>query len=241
MNVLLIANSFGVNLQTYAKQIAEANGLDLTIYTLYIGGCSLEQHNTNIEQNNKSYELFINGKNSNQYISIDEALALKKWDYISLQQASHLSGIIASYYPYLENVYTHIKGKCPNSEMMFHQTWAYSDKNTLRFNAAKESYGFFKFKTPFEMKKGIDFTLERIINDFKFNIVVRSGDIVFEAMKYFDDVYDLEGFHLNSLGCYLIGLNLIKLLTNNKLRELFVPKELDFNICRQAFDFINKN
>ena len=58
MKLLLISNSFGVNLQTYAKDIAKVNGLDLEIYTLYIGGCSLELHDKNIKENNKVYELF---------------------------------------------------------------------------------------------------------------------------------------------------------------------------------------
>ena len=58
MKLLLISNSFGVNLQIYAKDIAKLNGLDLEIYTLYIGGCPLELHDKNIKQNNNAYELF---------------------------------------------------------------------------------------------------------------------------------------------------------------------------------------
>ncbi len=49
MKLLLISNSFGVNLQIYAKDIAKANGLDLEIYTLFIGGCAVKSHYANIK------------------------------------------------------------------------------------------------------------------------------------------------------------------------------------------------
>ena len=88
MKILLISNSFGVNLQTYTKEIAKDNRLDLQIYTLYIGGCPLELHDKNIKENNKAYELFINGSSTGEFVSINEMLLKEKWDYISLQQAS---------------------------------------------------------------------------------------------------------------------------------------------------------
>ena len=239
MKILLISNSFGVNLQTYAKQIAKANGLDLEIYTLYIGGCSLELHDKNIKENNRAYELFVDGETTSIFMSIDEALRLKDWDYISLQQASHLSGDISSYYPYLNNVYTYVRIKCPFSKIMWHETWAYSGKNPYKYSEVKSWLPTFKFNNDIEMKKGIDLALEKITKEFKIDLIIRSGDVVFNAMKVFDDVYDSEGFHLNKLGCYLIGLNLVKTLINNKISKVFVPSDLDEKTCQKAVDFIN--
>ena len=239
MKILLISNSFGVNLQTYAKQIAKANGLDLEIYTLYIGGCSLELHDKNIKENNRAYELFVDGETTSIFMSIDEALRLKDWDYISLQQASHLSGDISSYYPYFNNVYTYVRIKCPFSKIMWHETWAYSGKNPYKYSEVKSWLPTFKFNNDIEMKKGIDLALEKITKEFKIDLVIRSGDVVFNAMKVFDDVYDSEGFHLNKLGCYLIGLNLVKTLINNKISKVFVPSDLDEKTCQKAVDFIN--
>ena len=240
MKILLISNSFGVNLQTYAKEIAKVNGLELEIYTLYIGGCSLELHDKNIKENNKVYELFVDGETTSIFLSIDKALRLKDWDYISLQQASHLSGDISSYYPYLNNVYTYVRIKCPKAKIMWHQTWAYSGKNLFKYSEVKQWLPSFKFNNDLEMKDAIDLALEKITNDFKFDLVVRSGDVVFEAMKEFDNVYDSEGFHLNKLGCYLIGLNLIKTLLNEKLKNTYFPDDLDKNICKKATYFVNK-
>ena len=241
MTILLISNSFGVNLQTYAKDIAKVNGLDLNIYTLYIGGCPLELHDKNIKENNKAYELFENGQTTSIFISIDEALRLKDWDYVSLQQASHLSGDISSYYPYFNNVYTYVRIKCPHAKIMWHQTWAYSGKNPFKYKEVKSWLPTFKFNNDIEMKKGIDEALNKLLKDYKIDLIVRSGDVVFKAMKEFDDVYDSEGFHLNNLGCYLIGTNLVKTLLNHDLNEVFVPNNIEMKLCRKMVDFVNKS
>jgi len=239
MKLLLIANSFGVNLQTYAKEIARLNDLDLEIYTLYIGGCPLELHDKNIKENNKAYELFVDGKTTSLFISIDEALRLKDWDYISLQQASHLSGEVSSYYPYFNNVYTYVRIKCPNAKIMFHETWPYSNKNRYKYNEVKSWLPSFKFNNADEMINGIKEALSKIMSDYKIDLVVRSGELIYNAMKVFDDVYDSEGFHLNFLGCYLIGVNLVKCLTNKKISNVFVPNDLDKGLCEKATEFVN--
>ena len=240
MKLLLISNSFGVNLQTYAKDIAKLNGLDLEIYTLYIGGCPLRSHDANIKEDKKDYELYVDGKTTSIFMSIDEALRLKDWDYISLQQASHVSGDITSYYPYFSNVYTHVRIKCPNAKIMWHQTWAYSGKNPFKYKEVKGWLPTFKFNNDIEMKKGIDECLNKILEDYKIDLVVRSGDVIFEGMKVFDDLYDEVGFHLNNLGCYLIGNNLVKVLLNHKIENVFVPADLDEKTCEKAVDFVNK-
>ena len=239
MKILLISNSFGVNLQKYAKEIASLNDVNLNVYTLYIGGCPLELHDKNIKENNKAYELFVDGSSTGRFISINEALLIEKWDYVSLQQASHVSGIISSYYPYFNNVYTYVRQICPNAKIMWHQTWAYSGKNPFKYADVKSWLPTFNFKNDIEMKDGIDEALSKIMKEYKIDLVVNSGDIVFEAMKVFDDVYDFEGFHLNDLGCYLIGTNFIKLLGNKKIGKVYVPNELDKETCAKAVNFVN--
>ena len=240
MKLLLISNSFGVNLQKYAKEIAKANGIDLQIYTLYIGGCPLELHDKNIKENNKAYELFVDGSSTGEFVSINEMLIRDKWDYISLQQASHLSGDISSYYPYLNNVYTYVKKICPKSKIMWHKTWPYSRNNPFKFNEVKTWCPTFKFKDGVEMAAAIDECVAKINDEFKFDLVVDSGKTVFEDKLELGDVYDSEGFHLNNLGCYLIGLNLIKTLKNKPVKKLFKTDDLDEEICKKSLDFVNR-
>ena len=42
MNILAIGNSYTVDATHYLYKIAREQGVELDIYTLYIGGCSLE-------------------------------------------------------------------------------------------------------------------------------------------------------------------------------------------------------
>ena len=239
MKLLLISNSFGVNLQKYAKEIAKLNDFSFNVYTLYIGGCPLRSHDGNIKENKKDYELFIDGSSIGRFVSINEALLMEKWDYVSLQQASHVSGDISSYYPYFNNVYTYVKKVCPDAKIMWHQTWAYSGKNPYKYTEVKGWLPEFSFNNDIEMKAGIDKALSKIMKDYKIDLLINSGDVVFEAMKVFDDVYDFEGFHLNDLGCYLIGLNFIKKLSNKNIEKVYVPNELDKDTCIKAVNFVN--
>ena len=44
MNILAIGNSFSQDATTYLHQVAKADGEDITVINLYIGGCSLYKH-----------------------------------------------------------------------------------------------------------------------------------------------------------------------------------------------------
>lgn len=241
MKFLMIANSFGVNLQTYAQSIATINNCDLDIYVLYIGGCSLDTHLRNIEGDIKGYELFHNGVSTGEMISIKEALKKDNWDKISLQQASHMCGIIDTYYPYFGKVFEYVKTMCPKAEIIFHQTWAYSSINSYKYETVPSFYNEFKFKNAKEMKDGLDYCYKRVCSEYGIKTIIRSGDVCELAMKEIGDVYDCQGFHMNGLGCYLIGCNLVKTLFKINLEQVFVPENLGRKTCETAVEFINNN
>ncbi|MBR4547028.1 MAG: DUF4886 domain-containing protein, partial [Paludibacteraceae bacterium] len=54
------------------------------------------------------------------------ALQDGKYDYISLQQASHDSGIKSSYEPWLTMLIDTVRAYQPNAQLCWMQTWAYS-------------------------------------------------------------------------------------------------------------------
>lgn len=237
----MIANSFGVNLQTYACDIAKANNFDLDIYVLYIGGCSLDTHWRNIQSDAKAYELFHNGISTGNIVSIKDALILDDWDMISLQQASHMCGIESTYYPYFGNVFNFVKDICPKAEIIFHKTWAYSPINTFKYDQVPTFYPEFNFKNAKEMKDALDHCSNKVTKEFGITKVIRSGDVVELSMKEFADPYDGQGFHMNGLGCYLIGTNLIKLLSDKCIANVYVPDGLGKETCKKATEFINNN
>lgn len=239
MKILLIANSFGVNLQRYSTEIAKANGKALDIYTLYIGGCSLATHHENIDGNKKIYELFVNGETTNSFISILDALKMDSWDYVSLQQASHESGRLDTYYPHFEFVYNFVKTNCPNAKIMFHKTWPYSPINTYKYDEVPSWEPNFKFENAKQMNKAIEECYKDISSKFNIDLLVDSGEIAYKATSDIGDCYDDQGFHMNLMGQYLIGLNFVKQLYHKQIDNVFVPMYLGKDTCKKCVDYIN--
>jgi hypothetical protein len=92
---------------------------------LYIGGCSLYTHWENASNDLKNYSRELNGKSTGEFISVKDGLLEDKWDYITLQQASHDSGMPETYFPYISNLSEYAGKYAPDSTQIIHQTWAY--------------------------------------------------------------------------------------------------------------------
>ena len=121
MKILSIGNSFSQDstalLQLLTDKIMARN--------LYIGGCSLDMHAANIENDAAKYELQENGeKMQNALVGVKEALISDKWDYITVQQVSGRSGVYESFYPYLGELLDYVR-KYSDAEIVLHETWSY--------------------------------------------------------------------------------------------------------------------
>ena len=125
MNILAIGNSFSQDSTAYLEPVCKAAGREDRIVNLYIGGCSLKTHWENICKNAPRYEEQFEGQHTGRMLSIAEALAEGPWDVITLQQASHDSGVEKTYYPYLACIASFVRWKCPEAKLWIHQTWAY--------------------------------------------------------------------------------------------------------------------
>ncbi len=125
MKVLSIGNSFSQDSHKWLHKLAVKNGVELETVNLNIGGCSLETHWNNVAENNESYFLDVCGDTAERKNSIIEALRLEKWDIITVQQVSDLSGVYKSYEPYLTLLVDTVRKECPDAKIYFHQTWAY--------------------------------------------------------------------------------------------------------------------
>lgn len=129
IRILAIGNSFSQDAFGLLHAVAEERGLDVETVNLYIGGCSLERHHQNLLSGEAAYDYEKNAVKLRN-CSIDEALAEGDWDYISLQQVSHESGIPETYEPFLEVLVAHIRKTCPNTKLLMHETWAYEQDST---------------------------------------------------------------------------------------------------------------
>jgi len=56
IRILAIGNSFSVDALHYFKQTADAAGIETECVNLYIGGCSLERHAENIQNDSAAQE-----------------------------------------------------------------------------------------------------------------------------------------------------------------------------------------
>ena len=129
MKILSIGNSYSEDAHRYIHRAAKTNGLFIETLNLYIGGCSLERHYENFISDRPEYEAQINGENTERKISIREALTLEEWDAVTLQQASPLSFIPESYFPYIEVLRDAVSTLCPHAALYLHETWGYKENS----------------------------------------------------------------------------------------------------------------
>lgn len=136
LRVLAIGNSFSQDaVEQYLHELAAAAGKHMVIGNMYIGGAPLSLHWENARGDKASYsyrKIDAAGANTTrEHVSILTALADERWDYISLQQASPLSGQFDSYRLPLNSLYDYIdSATAGSSKFIWHQTWAYAANST---------------------------------------------------------------------------------------------------------------
>ena len=105
-------------------------GVEVEVHNLYYGGCSLQQHADFLLKNKAVYSHRVctnaTPRIIKDTITLRQALLDGKYDYISLQQASHDSGIRGTYEPWLTMLIDTVRAYQPQSKLCWMQTWAYS-------------------------------------------------------------------------------------------------------------------
>lgn len=137
LKLLVIGNSFSGNATKYLPQLAREGGHTLVIGRAERGGHSLQQHWSYVESNQANPDdpkgKLYGGK------SLGELLESEKWDVVTMQQYSLLSGDVATYRPYAQKLSDFIKARAPQAEIMLHQTWAYrSDAKNFGYTEGQQ-------------------------------------------------------------------------------------------------------
>ncbi len=226
MKILAIGNSFSEDATRYLHQIGDAAGVKNQIVNLYIGGCPLESHWENIETNARKYQFQMNGTKADHVVSIPQVLEAAEWDVIITQQASHDSGWIESYEPFLGRMLEYIREKQPNARIMLHETWAYASDSVhskfIRYNRSQK-----------EMFERLYNAYHTMADRYKLPLI-RSGELVqaLRATEMFDE--DLgrhsicrDGFHMSLVyGRYALGCLWAKMLWGITLKDnSYVPTQ----------------
>ena len=143
LTVLCIGNSFSVDaVEQELLPVANACGVDLVVYNLYIGGCSLERHALNIRGDSALYScrmlrrtcdggLLSHERQVIENMSIAEVMKREAWDVITMQQASHYSGQWSTYEPWLTELIDSVRLHMPDkTKLYWYMTWAYQQDAT---------------------------------------------------------------------------------------------------------------
>ncbi|GAB3011195.1 DUF4886 domain-containing protein [Niabella terrae] len=195
LKVLAIGNSFSEDaVENYLYDLAKAAGKSVIIGNMYIGGCPLERHARNADSNKQAYsyrKIHENGiKRVRKQVSLEEAIADEDWDYISLQQASPLSGkydIIMKDLPFLVD---YVKTRAPQARLIYHQTWAYQQdaKHTGFANYNRQQ------STMYQKIRDVTRKLDR---SGRFAFIVPAGTAVQNGRSSsIGDHYTRDGYHL---------------------------------------------
>ena len=236
IKVLCIGNSFSEDASTYLQRIA---GGELYVRNLAIGGCSLERHYNNIVNDVVDYQYQIDGEFV-RVSSVAEALKEEKWDYITVQQVSHFSGIIDTYEPFLGEIVKYIREKCPSAEIVLHRTWAYSETS--------DHDGFANYdRNRKKMFDAIVATTEEIAKKYGFDIIPCGNAVEMASqLPEFRSGAELsihrDGFHLTlDYGRYLTGLVMYRYLTGKSARTVeFEPDGTDGKINKKLKEIADK-
>ena len=219
MRILSIGNSFSVDAQTYLNEIFESVGDEVYLGNLYIGGCPLSRHASNIKSGDVAYIYYINNVEAG-LSDVKTALTDGKWDYITLQQASGMSGLWESYMPYLEEVFRYVKQYQPEAEILIHETWAYETGSTHPHFAFYESNRkMMEEKIYACYRKASELLGAKMIPVGEAVRLLRDTD-TFNPAKG-GEMLSRDGFHLSlAAGRYLAGLVWYECLTGRDAREV---------------------
>ena len=199
IRILAIGNSFSEDaIEQYLYELAKADGQELIIGNMYIGGSALELHWNNARNNaaSYSYRKIMDGQkntvsNSN---TIEHALKDERWDYISFQQVSQHSGQFNTYFPYLTNLITYARNLTtnPDVEFILHQTWAYAEHSN---HSGFAGYG----NNQMTMYNAIVDAAEKAAETAGIGIIIPAGTAIQNGRtSLLGDTFDRDGYHLET-------------------------------------------
>ena len=196
-------------------------GIEVEIHNLYYGGCSLQQHAEFLLKDTAAYShrVCTNSQGQSQCrlvkdtITLRQALRDGEYDYISLQQASHDSGIRSSYEPWLTMLIDTVRAYQPNAQLCWMQTWAYSR------DAKHPAYPRYHNNQQ-EMWDSIVACTKSQITNHKLQIIPCGTAIQLARQTKLGDTLCRDGYHLNYVyGRYTAACVWYEFLTGKDVRR----------------------
>ena len=235
LRILAIGNSFSEDaVENNLHELGMEQGTCIIVGNMYIGGCSLQRHWTNAENDIPAYRYRkVKADGSKQQLDntrLSTALRDERWDYVSLQQASGLSGRYETFEPYLKNLMAFVKRFAPHAKIIWHETWAYQHNST---HGAFQDYDC----NQTTMFNRIVEAAQQAMKDNSIKIVAPSGTAIQNARTTFiGDNMNRDGYHLNkSYGRYTAACVWFETLTGKSvIGNTYKPQGLSDDLIRVA-------
>ena len=228
VRILSIGNSFSQDaVEQYLHEIAAADGQDVIIGNMYIGGCSLAKHLVNAKENKPAYKyrkIGLDGKNvETKNFTLEQALADEQWDYVSFQQQSGQSGLYDTWMASLPELMEYVKARVPKkTRFMIHQTWAYDQTSKHRdfknYNHDQQT-----------MYDAIMQTVKQVSKNTKIKMVIPSGTAVQNARTtILKDEITRDGYHMHKVnGRYTVACTWYeKIFRKNVVGNPYKPEKM---------------
>lgn len=218
IRVLCIGNSFSWDaVEQELVPLCDTKGVQVEVHNLYYGGCSLQQHAEFLAKDTAAYSHRVctnaEGRVVKDTISLKQALRDGKYDVISLQQASHDSGISASYEPWLTTLIDTVRAYQPEAQLCWMQTWAYSK------DAKHPAYPLYHNNQQ-EMWDSIQACTKSQITNHKLPIIPCGYAIQLARATRLGDTLCRDGYHLNYVyGRYTAAAVWYEILTGKDVRK----------------------
>lgn len=239
MKVLAIGNSFSDDSMEYLYPVLEALGVkDISLGNLFIGGCSVQRHVDNVASGAPDYEYRTNTNNQWETAlesRITDGVCTQDWEVISMQQASHDSGMTETYKT-LPELIAFVRANVKKGvKLAWNMTWAYQQDTThLGFvNYANDQ------KTMYESILNAVKTC--VLPTQEFSMLFPVGTAVQNARtSYLGDTLTRDGFHLSiPYGRYIAALTWGRVLTGKSVEGIaYAPEGVDENLKAIAIESV---
>lgn len=235
IRILAIGNSFSDDaVEETLWSLFHAAGIPVVIGNLSAPGSYLAHHWNRSQSGESTYRYYKQSRrreNVRKGVSLVEAVTDEPWDFISLQQASDLSGMYDTYFPYLPDLMTWI-GERSDAEIVFHQTWAYPANST---HEAFANYG----NDQQAMYEAIMDAVKRAAEECDIRIVIPVGTAVQNARTILGDRLNRDGLHLElTYGRFLAACVWFETFSGQDVRtNPYRPSSVSEDIakiCREA-------
>ena len=196
ISILAIGNSFSIDAMEYLYGYLQQAGYEeIHLGNLYIGGCTLQTHASNIAGNKNAYTYYTNDTGSWEKVfggNIVTALKSRAWDYVSMQQASGSSGMPDTYEPYLSSIVETVKTHCPGAKRMWHMTWAYKANSD---HSEFSNYGCVQIRM---YNAIVDAVKTKVLSRGDFDFVIPCGTAIQNLRTSFiGDTVTRDGYHMS--------------------------------------------